>query len=103
MCIHTQTFHDTYQYYYMIAPVVLVCIVYVFARILVCICSYSVAVYVFGTYLSVLRFWVTMYVNTAQYIPVLYLAIFYQLSQYRPIHTNQGTFLRAHIYVTEKM
>ena len=26
MCIHMQTFHDTYQYYYMIAPVVLVCI-----------------------------------------------------------------------------
>ena len=26
MCIYMQTFHDTYQYYYMIAPVVLVCI-----------------------------------------------------------------------------
>ena len=69
---------------------------YVFARI-------HMVVYVFGTYLSVMRVWVTMYVNTAQYIPLLYLAIFYQLSQYRPIHTNQGTFLRAHIYVTEKM
>jgi hypothetical protein len=37
MCIHMQTFHDTYQYYYMIAPVVLVCIGtciwYVFVRI----------------------------------------------------------------------
>ena len=29
--------------------------------------------------------------NTVQYIPILYLAIFFQLSQYRPIHTNQGT------------
>jgi hypothetical protein len=39
MCIHMQTFHDTYQYYYMIAPVVLVCIGtciwYVFVGILV--------------------------------------------------------------------
>ena len=26
MCIYTQTFHDTYHYYYMIAQVVLVCI-----------------------------------------------------------------------------
>ena len=37
MCIYMQTFHDTYQYYYMIAPVVLVCIGtciwYVFVRI----------------------------------------------------------------------
>jgi hypothetical protein len=39
MCIYMQTFHDTYQYYYMIAPVVLVCIGvciwYVFVRIVV--------------------------------------------------------------------
>ena len=69
---------------------------YVFARI-------HVVVYVFGTYLSVLRVLVTIHANTMQYIPILYLAIFFQLSQYRPIHTNQGTFLRAHIYVTEKM
>jgi len=75
--------------------VVLVCIVYVFARILVCICSYSVTVYVFGTYLSVLRFWVPMYVNTAQYIPILYLAIFISSAntdQYIPIKVHSFEF-----------
>ena len=37
MCIHMQTFHDTYQYYYMIAPVVLVCIGTCIWYVLVCI------------------------------------------------------------------
>ena len=86
---------------------VLVCVAYVFARILVCICSCSVVVYVFVTYLSVLRFWVTMYVNTAQYIPILYLAIFISSAntdQFIPIKVHSFEFtVTVHIYVTEKM
>ena len=37
MCIYMQTFHDTYQYYYMIAPVVLVCIGTCIWYVFVCI------------------------------------------------------------------
>jgi len=62
----------------------------------VCICMYWQVSAGICMYCGV--YW-TIHANTMQYIPILYLAVF----SAQPIHANHGTFLRVHIYVTEKM
>ena len=64
---------------------VLVCIVYVFARILVCISLYLVVVYVFVTYLSVLRFLVLLRQTRDEVCIGMYSYVFVSIGSFRHV------------------
>ena len=55
------------------------------ARILVCICSYSVVVYVFVTYLSVLRFLVLLLQTRIEVCIGMYSNVFVSIGSFRHV------------------